>query len=154
MRRLIPLLLASLTVIGCNHRWDSTKVQPLGKTGTKVSLDQFRGKVLLLDFWATTCGPCQQLSPQIEGLYSKYKDKGLMVFGISAEPEYVIKGFQAKFKRNYPLYVDTDASASVMFNVTGVPTVVLIGKNGDLIVQTSGYPLPNDFEEKIQNALK
>lgn len=153
MKRLVPLLLVALTLAGCGHRWDDVAVQPLGQE-KNVTFGQLGGKVVLIDFWATWCGPCRRLSPDVEYLYRKYKSKGLVVMAITDEPQDLVKSFQQTFNRQYPLYTDVERKSFDVFQVQNVPTVFLLGKSGAQILRCNGYPLPNDIEHTIEEALK
>jgi len=148
------LVLAVLGVAGCNHKWDNVKVKPLEEGKKEVALKDLHGKVLLLDFWATWCGPCRKLAPDINELYEEYSKDGLMVLAISDEDPNVVKSFTANTHHSYPYFTDETQNAYRAFNVTGVPTLILIGKNGDIIDRSSGYPMQADFVESIKNALK
>jgi len=151
-RAVIAIVVAAVT-IGCSHRWDSVSVKPVANNGKPVALKDMRGKVLLLDFWATWCGPCRRLAPSIEALQRKYAGQGLEVMAITDEPAYLVEGFKKTFQHDVPYYTDEERRAFNAFGVDAVPTVILIGRNGDLIARVDGYPLPDDFEDKIRNAL-
>jgi thiol-disulfide isomerase/thioredoxin len=97
-----------------------------------VSLEQYRGKVVLLDFWATWCGPCLAIMPHIDELQKKYRDKGLVVIGITTEDPKVVDGWKESTGRtvSYELLADLSAQANRDYGVTNLPTTVLIGRDG------------------------
>jgi thiol-disulfide isomerase/thioredoxin len=111
--------------------------------GGKVSLASLKGKVVLLDFWATWCVPCRAEFPQIESLYKKYGPQGFTVLGMtesSARPD-VLK-FRKQAGATFPLVQMDDATAAA-YRADPLPLAVLVDKNGQVIKQVSGVPLPS-----------
>jgi thiol-disulfide isomerase/thioredoxin len=115
--------------------------------GRDVSLASLAGKPLIVNFWATWCGPCRLETPQLEALSRRYRDRGLVVLGISTDDEAAdIRRFADQFKVSYPLLVGlnrTDVQAA--FGWEGLlPTSVLVRKDGTIAdtvegIQTEGY---------------
>jgi thiol-disulfide isomerase/thioredoxin/outer membrane lipoprotein-sorting protein len=128
------------------------------KTGDdrEVSLKGLRGKIVLLDFWATWCGPCRMAMPDVEKTYQKYKDKPVAVFGVDcwergADPI----AFMKNNKFTYPILVKGDPVAAA-YKVTGIPTFYLIGADGKIMFVYSGMS-PEDakkVDQLIEEALK
>lgn len=109
----------------------------LAKTldGKTVSPAKYKGKVLLIDFWATWCGPCVAGLPEIQAAYKKYHSKGFEVVGISSDQNKSdLTTFIKARKMAWPQVFDTDQKASVskLYGVTGIPFLLLIGKNGKI----------------------
>ena len=126
-------------------------------SGEKVSLDNYKGKVVLLDFWATWCKPCVTSMPELQKLHAKYADKGLIVLGVSIDEKgaKVVKPFIEKRKFSYPIALDSsDKPAWKSYRVKGVPALFLIDKEGDIIRQWTGKPDKKEVEEAVQSALK
>ena len=98
-----------------------------GKAG---ALSQIKGKVVILDFWATWCGPCRATIPSLNALYNKYKDKGLEVVGISSESLGELKSFQAAGGQEYPLFNDVGQLTTRKYQAFAYPTFVLIDRQG------------------------
>ncbi len=99
--------------------------------GAEVTLASLKGKVVLLDFWATWCGPCKAAMPAIQKIADDYKDKGVVVLGINTwenSPDAARKYMEEK-KFTYPCLLAGDALAEA-YGVPGIPTLVVIGKDG------------------------
>lgn len=96
-----------------------------------------RGKVLLIDFWATWCGPCRTLIPELNEHQSKFKDK-LMVIGVSDEPQATVREFLKTTKMAYAVGIDTKKSMASKIGIKGIPHVLLISPDG--IVRWQGFP--------------
>ena len=100
--------------------------------GNEVHLSSLKGHVVLVDFWASWCGPCRMEIPMLEHISKKFAKQGLVVIGVnSQEPEDVVKRFATKNKMNYPI-VTTEHNPAVMhaYAVRGLPTLVVIDKSG------------------------
>jgi thiol-disulfide isomerase/thioredoxin len=99
-------------------------------SGDAGSLAKNKGKVVLLDFWATWCGPCRMTIPALDAVYRKYHDKGLEVIGISSESMEDLKGFQAPGKMSYPLFNDVGQLTTRQYQAYAYPTLVMIDRQG------------------------
>ena len=113
----------------------------LGKTlpdakGVKTALDQYKGKAMLVNFWAPWCGPCVQEMPELNALAAGEASKKLQVIGIGIDSATNIAEFADKFKISYPLFVagmeGTELSRSFGNNAGGLPYTVLIGADGQV----------------------
>lgn len=121
-----------------------------------VKLSGLKGKVVILDFWATYCGPCRELMPDLARMQAKYGKDGLVVLGLSPEPRPTITGFQEQNKElGYDLYQDTNAYASAMYKATAIPTTVLIGKDGKVKFWDQGFTHLGvvDLEKRLQEEI-
>jgi peroxiredoxin len=121
-------------------------------SGKDVSLAAYKGKVILLDFWATWCGPCKYEIPGFVELYSKYRDRGLVVLGISVDDTIdKLKPFAAQYKMNYPVLVglDRDDVQDAYGPIWGIPTTFIIGRNGQICRKHTGMATKQQFEKEI-----
>ncbi|MCE2881931.1 MAG: TlpA family protein disulfide reductase [Planctomycetaceae bacterium] len=107
--------------------------------GAEVTLASLKGKVVLLDFWATWCGPCKMAMPTIQKLHDEYKDKGVVVLGVNTweqQPDAARKYIEQK-KFTYGCRFSGDALAEA-YGVPGIPTLVVIGKDGKVAMAEVG----------------
>ncbi len=100
--------------------------------GKPLSLGELRGKVVLVNFWATWCLPCQWEMPLMEKLYQAYKGRGFVVVAISLDQEGapVVKPFVAEKKLTYPVLLDASHQGARQFGIVGLPATFLIGVDG------------------------
>jgi peroxiredoxin len=118
--------------------------------GDSVSLKSLRGKVVLLNFWATWCGPCRIEMPQIDHLQKEYRDQGLVVLGITDEsPELALK-FLAKNQISFSSLTDPEQEVAVQYQVRAIPTIFVIGRDGRIVFQGIGV----SREDALRTALK
>ena len=127
-------------------------------TGDSVSLAGLRGKVVLLNVWATWCGPCRKEIPELRALHAAYKGRGLELIGVSVDTEGTddtIRQFVSEFKMDYPIWRDPNEEVSARFLMAGVPATFLIDKSGILRWKTTGPIAPNDtsLASAIERAL-
>ncbi|MGC9125609.1 MAG: peroxiredoxin family protein, partial [Caldisericaceae bacterium] len=103
-------------------------------SGNVVKLSELKGKVILIDFWATWCGPCKMTIPHVEALYERYKDnKNVVVLGISVDDPSTAQSVPAFIKQNgmqYLVVSDSNGSVSSLYGVSSIPRFFIIDKNG------------------------
>jgi cytochrome c biogenesis protein CcmG/thiol:disulfide interchange protein DsbE len=99
--------------------------------GHQLNLSDYRGKVVLLDFWATWCEPCRVETPHFVELQNKYSGRGLQVIGVSMDdgPE-PVREFYQQFKMNYPVVMGDAKTGEIYGGVLGLPIAFLIGRDG------------------------
>jgi peroxiredoxin len=119
--------------------------------GHPMQLSDYRGKVVVLDFWATWCEPCKEEIPQLVDLQNRYGAQGLQVLGISMDDsEDPVREFQQKYKMNYPIAVGTSQVADEYGGVLGLPITFVIDKQGQIVSRHIGATAPAVFEEEIK----
>ena len=119
------------------------------KTGKTVNLKDFKGKVVVVDFWATWCSPCIDTMPNIQKLYNEFVDQGVVFLGVSNEEKSVVKKFEANSEFSYPVYLDEMGQAWERFGISEIPRVVVIGKDG--AIRYKGHP--GDYD-KVRSEIK
>lgn len=113
-----------------------------GLDGKAINLEDYRGKVVLVDVWATWCPPCRMEIPGFIKLYDEYKDKGLVIIGISIDEDGIkaVKPFAEEFKINYPIALADGSDVTKVFGpIRGIPTKFLIDKDGKIVQKMVGY---------------
>lgn len=123
--------------------------------GMEVKLSDFKGKVVLVNFWAVWCGPCQMEVPELVELYGTYRDKGFVVLGVSDPSDLKeIKSFVQEHKMSYPIVVD-QGPVSEEYSVVGFPTSFLIDREGKIVAKYPGYSpnLRKRLEAEIQKII-
>jgi thiol-disulfide isomerase/thioredoxin/outer membrane lipoprotein-sorting protein len=121
--------------------------------GVTRTLSQSRGKVVLLDFWATWCGPCRREMPTIQKLHQRYGAKGLAVFGIDcSEPRSTVASFVAKNRYTIPMLLDQGGIVQGKFQVDGIPTMFVLDKKGTIVAHFVGVHEEDDLVAALKKA--
>ena len=126
-----------------------------------VTLKDMKGKVVILDYWETTCGPCKALSPYIEKVYEKYHDQGVEGMAISNESKDAVLKFEKASPHEMPVYLDPNGIAGDALKVEAWPTLAVIGKDGRITYLTVGFPenagpglVGDQLDKAVSDALK
>lgn len=132
--------------------------------GEDISLEDLKGHVLIINFWATWCPPCRKEIPGFVELYSKYKDQKFAVIGMSLDRgnktavEAKIKDFIAKYKVNYPVImavgqIQKDYEKAMGKPVRSIPTTLVVNRAGEIVSVHVGYRPKKVFEDEIKKLL-
>ena len=123
-------------------------------TGKPLNLSDYQGKVVMLDFWATWCGPCRIEIPGFIELQKRYAAQGFTMIGISMDdsPEPVV-GFYKELQMNYPVAIGNDRLGELYGGMPGLPTTFLIGRDGRIYAKHVGAYDPSVFETEIKELL-
>ena len=123
-------------------------------SGQKLALSSFKGKVILLDFWATWCDPCRAEIPHFKEMQNKFGPRGFQVIGISMDDnEQPVREFYSKFGMNYPVAVGDTHTAQSYGGIFGLPVAFLIGRDGRIYGKYIGETKPELLEKEIQKLL-
>lgn len=152
---LVTILAMGLLITGCSAGSELTgagvgmpapnfKLQnPNGQT---VSLSDFQGKPILLNFWATRCPPCREEMPYIQEIYEEWSGKGLEVLAINiGESPSTVEEFIKSHNLSLPVLLDAKQAVAIKYNITGIPTTFFIDKDGIIQVKIIGA-----FQSKTQ----
>ena len=124
--------------------------------GKTVHLSDYRGKVVLLDFWATWCGPCKIEIPWFMDMERRNKDKGFEVLGVAMDDDgwEAVKPFAKQLGINYRLVMGNDQTASMYGGVDALPTTFLIDRTGKIAAVHVGLASKRDFEDGVEQLLQ
>jgi peroxiredoxin len=115
--------------------------------GKKMKLSDYRGKKVILNFWATWCPPCKAEIPDMEKFYSNYKEKNIAILGVNLtkaeQDQSAVKSFVKEYGVTYPIPLDKESSVAEMYQVSAIPTSYIIDPQGIIIQKIVG---PMDFE--------
>jgi thiol-disulfide isomerase/thioredoxin len=122
--------------------------------GKLVKSSDFDGRVVILDFWATWCAPCKVEIPGFVELQKEYRDRGLVVVGVSLDEDgpAKIKRFVTQFGMNYPVVLG-DAGLMKDFGGTAIPTTVIIDRSGNIVARHVGFVPKETIENEIKPLL-
>src|SRR6188768_2330005 len=130
----------ALPVFATSSSGPAPAFQLTGRGGKAIDLSQFKGQVVMINFWATWCGPCRQEMPLLEQLYKKYKPMGFAMLGVNVEPD--SKGATEWLKATpvtFPILFDTDSKVSKLYAVSGMPSTVIVDRKGQVRFLHRGY---------------
>jgi peroxiredoxin len=126
-------------------------------TGPNLRLKEQRGKVVLLNFWATWCGPCREEMPQLNKLYDKYRASGFNLLGINVdEDSRNAAGIADKLGLKFPVLLDADKQVSKLYELSAMPSTVLVDRDGRVRYLNRGYRSGTELEydQQIRALLK
>lgn len=141
---------AALPVIGPAPAWTLKDI-----SGKPVSAADFKGKVVVVDFWATWCGPCKEEIPGYVELQKKYADRGLVIVGVSLDQQGppVVKRYADSVKINYPLVMGDDAVVADFGGIEAIPTTFLIDREGRIRHKKVGSMETAEYEAVLTQLL-
>jgi cytochrome c biogenesis protein CcmG/thiol:disulfide interchange protein DsbE len=158
-RKLLALSVVVIAFIsGCTQRDRSDTVAADFKlydlSGKSVKLSDFKGKAVLLDFWATWCPPCRAAIPSIQRLHRNYGGKGLVVLGISTDQGGwdSVKSFVTEYGITYPILKGT-ADVFSEYQVRTIPMAVLLNREGKIVKRYLGFGGEDDLEKDVKAVL-
>ncbi len=124
-------------------------------TGKNVKLSDFKGKIVLLNFWATWCVPCAAEVPELVKWQEQYKDGGLQIIGITYPPTNAakVRRFVRRNRINYPILFGSKATKKLFEPSDTLPVTVIIDKQGNIAGRIDGVIFADEFDQKIQPLL-
>ncbi|RKY41457.1 MAG: hypothetical protein DRP85_06270 [Candidatus Makaraimicrobium thalassicum] len=158
----ILLLFISAGLLSCQGQTASDNTAAMAPDFTLKDLDGnfFRlsgtkGKVVILDFWATWCPPCRMELPHFQSLYEEYKGKGLVIVGVALDRggTAVVRSFTEAGGITYPIVIGDQRIASTYGGIRGIPTTFVIDRQGRIVEKFVGYRGREVFESLIRKLL-
>lgn len=123
--------------------------------GTEYRLSDFRGKAVVLNFWATWCQPCRKEIPQLVQAYHKYEDQGLVVIGLNhAESRSIVRPYAEKFGMDFPIAIDVDGEMWERYRLLGLPTTFFIDREGFIRSVFMGPFVAQSGGKNVQGAIE
>ena len=146
----LTLLIVSLILSGCSEKSDARQKAPdfalEDLSGNTVTLGQYRGNIVLLDFWATWCFPCLMSIPELVNLQKKYRDRGVVILGVSVDnPDGIsnqdLLTFKERLKINYKILRANNKVLKDYFSSQrmGIPTMFIINRDGEIAAKHVGF---------------
>jgi peroxiredoxin len=120
--------------------------------GKMWSLRELKGKVVLVNFWATWCPPCRKEMPDLNTLYQRFKDQGFVILAISDEEVGKVKPFIAERNISYPVMLDPGRKVNDLFQVEGIPKSFVYDREGKLVAQSIDMRTQKQFLEMLGQA--
>ena len=126
--------------------------------GEKITLSHLRGKIVVVNFWATWCLPCRKETPALEKAFEQYKDSGMVILGVNLTDQdsvSEVESFVQEFKLTYPILLDRDGNISNLYQIQGLPMTFFINREGIIRTLVVGGPMSDTFiRSKIETLLK
>jgi thiol-disulfide isomerase/thioredoxin len=147
-------LIVALPVLAASSSSPAPQFALGARGGSQVNLAQYKGQVVMINFWASWCGPCRQEMPLLENIYKKYNKVGFTLLGVNVEPD--SKAADDWLKQtpvSFPILYDKDSKVSKMYDVSGMPSTVIIDRKGNVRTIHHGYK-PGDENEYLDSIQK
>ncbi len=146
-------LWASCAVASENIQGPAPDFALKSNTGKNLRLSEYRGQVVMINFWASWCGPCRQEMPLLEDMYKRYQSLGFTILGVNVEED------SSKAKRllkeipvSFPILFDNRNQVSKMYNVVAMPSTVLVDRDGNMRYLHKGYK--PGYEKEYQKQVR
>ncbi len=127
------------------------------RSGKNLKLSEFRGQVVMINFWASWCAPCRQEMPLLEKIYKKYKRLGFTLLGVNVEQDTsAAKNYLKNVRVSFPILFDNTNKTSKLYKVSAMPTTVIIDRNGNMRFMHKGYKpgYENSYKKQIRKLLR
>ena len=125
--------------------------------GSTIDLSQYKGQVVMINFWASWCVPCRQEMPLLDSIYKKYKPLGFTLLSVNVEPEQKdAENFLKQTPVSFPVVFDAKSKVSGLYNVQGMPTTVFIDRKGNVRLMHVSYKTGDEnlYMDQIRTLLR
>jgi len=127
------------------------------RSGKNLRLSDYRGQVVMVNFWASWCGPCRQEMPILEKMFKRYGKLGFVILGVNTEQDSSkANAYLRDIKVSFPIMYDTTSQVSKTYNVKAMPTTVIIDRNGKMRYLHAGYKsgYEKDYKKQIKKLIR
>ncbi len=122
-------------------------------SGENLRLSEYRGEVVMINFWASWCAPCRQEMPLLDALYNQYQPMGFTILGVNVEEDSSkAKKLLGEIPVNFPILFDNKSDVSKLYNVVAMPSTVLVDRNGNMRYLHQGYK--PGYEDAYQQQIR
>jgi peroxiredoxin len=146
----LAALLLALPLMGATGTTKAPDFTLASRGGKEINLASLKGQVVMINFWATWCGPCRQEMPLLEDIYKKYNKMGFTLLGVNVEPD--AKAAEAWLAKQapvtFPILYDTESKVTTLYNVNSMPSTVIVDRKGNVRLLHRGYK-PGDENEYL-----
>ena len=154
---LLSIVVASAVVSAAPSSGPAPGFQLAARDGSQVSLAGLKGEVVMINFWATWCGPCRQEMPHLEALYQRYSSLGFTLLGVNVEDD--PKGAEAWLAEtpvSFPILFDSKNDVTKLYDVVAMPSTVLVDRAGNIRYVHHGYKpgYENDYQNQIRELIR
>ncbi|HEX6650541.1 MAG TPA: TlpA disulfide reductase family protein [Pyrinomonadaceae bacterium] len=155
LRKLLLLFVVFAAANGAPAQQKAPNLSLKDINGKTIRLSDFRGKVLLVNFWATWCVPCRAEIPDLVKNQRRYRARGLRILGITYPPERIaeVRRFTSKLKINYPVVIGSKETKHAFTSSETLPLTIIIDRDGNLRDIIEGIMYSDEFEEKVKPLL-
>lgn len=160
LRPLLILLLSSVLLPGITARAVSGAAPDFSlqsRDGGTISLREFRGQVVMINFWATWCGPCREEMPHLEALYQRYSALGFRLLGVNVEEDSEnAEAWLEEMPVSFTILFDPENRVSELYDVIAMPSTVLVDRQGNIRFSHDGYQsgYENEYQTQIRALIR
>jgi peroxiredoxin len=158
MKRIAMMMILTLTLVlaGCSGGIDKGNPAPdftlTDLQGNNVTLSQYKGKNIYLNFWASWCGPCKDELPDIEKIHQEYKDKDLVVLTVNpGEEKEIVKKFIEDQKYTFPVLLDSKMDVARLYKTNDIPVSLFINKEGTIVFKKVGLMTGEEMKKAVDS---
>jgi cytochrome c biogenesis protein CcmG/thiol:disulfide interchange protein DsbE len=159
MKKILTILMLALTALFSTSAFAQQRKAPnvvfSSADGKTYDLSKYTGKVVVVNFWATWCGPCRKEIPDFIEVYKNYKNKGVEILGVSLDQDgwQAVTPFVKQNNINYPVVLGNGEVAGKFSNFNAIPTTFIIDKRGNIVDEHTGVMTKSQLEAKLKRLL-
>lgn len=150
-------LLMTSALVASDNRGPAPGFALPGANGSPVSFGEFEGQVVMINFWASWCGPCRQEMPLLDDLYGRYSPLGFTILGVNVEEDSTAANqFLKNTPVNFPILYDRENAVSQLYDVIAMPSTVIVDRQGQIRYIHHGYEPGNehDYQDQIRALIR